>query len=588
MLTKLICAALALALAGPTHAAGEEASKEASKESTKEASKEPVKVPAKASAKKRTTAQNAGEDLLARAVFQSLVGELALQRGDTNLGVSAWADLARRTRDPAVIARAVEVAAAARQYELALDLARLWLQVEPASTRARQTESSLLLLANRIDDLAPQLAGLLEQDKANAPGNLMHLNRMLSRHTDKKAVQRLVDRVATPYGDLPEAHFAMGLAAANADDLMRAQGEFKKALDQRPDWEAAELAYAQLLARASAANAIDSLNEFLARKPDAREARLTLARLLISESRYGDARAQFDRLLKDSPDSPEIIFPVAMLALQSGDAATGRAQLEKLLNSDFPDKSSVHFFLGQLDEEQKKPDLALEHFRQVTAGDQYVPARSRAARILLQQGQVEQARAMLQAARGSSTAENTQLILAEAQLLREAGRGDESYAFLEVELAKQPDNPELLYETALAAERQDKPQILEKHLRHLLKLKPDHAHALNALGYSLAERNVRLAEAQKLLGRALVLAPEDPFIMDSMGWLLYRQGKLPEALRTLETAYGIKADPEIAAHLGEVLWTSGRKDEAMRFLNNAAKQFPDSEIVAGALKKFQP
>ena len=572
MLTKLICAALALALAGPTHAAGEEASKEASKESTKEASKEPVKVPAKASAKKRTTAQNAGEDLLARAVFQSLVGELALQRGDTNLGVSAWADLARRTRDPAVIARAVEVAAAARQYELALDLARLWLQVEPASTRARQTESSLLLLANRIDDLAPQLAGLLEQDKANAPGNLMHLNRMLSRHTDKKAVQRLVDRVATPYGDLPEAHFAMGLAAANADDLMRAQGEFKKALDQRPDWEAAELAYAQLLARASAANAIDSLNEFLARKPDAREARLTLARLLISERKYGEARVQFDRLLKDSPDNPEIIYPVAMLALQSGDAATGRAQLEKLLNSDFPDKSSVHFFLGQLDEEQKKPDLALEHFRQVTAGDQYVSARSRAAR------------AMLQAARGSSTAENTQLILAEAQLLREAGRGDESYAFLEVELAKQPDNPELLYETALAAERQDKPQILEKHLRHLLKLKPDHAHALNALGYSLAERNVRLAEAQKLLGRALVLAPEDPFIMDSMGWVLFRQGKL----RTLETAYGIKADPEIAAHLGEVLWTSGRKDEAMRFLNNAAKQFPDSEIVAGALKKFQP
>ena len=195
---------------------------------------------------------------------------------------------------------------------------------------------------------------------------------------------------------------------------------------------------------------------------------------------------------------------------------------------------------------------------------------------------------MLQAARGSSTAENTQLILAEAQLLREAGRGDESYAFLEVELAKQPDNPELLYETALAAERQDKPQILEKHLRHLLKLKPDHAHALNALGYSLAERNVRLAEAQKLLGRALVLAPEDPFIMDSMGWVLYRQGKLPEALRTLETAYGIKADPEIAAHLGEVLWTSGRKDEAMRFLNNAAKQFPDSEILASALKKLQP
>ena len=141
---------------------------------------------------------------------------------------------------------------------------------------------------------------------------------------------------------------------------------------------------------------------------------------------------------------------------------------------------------------------------------------------------------------------------------------------------------------ALSAERQGKPQVLEKHLRHLLKLKPEHAHALNALGYSFAERNMRLDEAKKLITRALALAPEDPFIMDSMGWVLFRQGKLPEALKTLETAYGIKADPEIAVHIGEVLWTLGRKDEASRFMMEAARKFPDSEILAGALKKFQP
>ena len=261
MSKKLILAALALALAGQALAAGETA----------------AKAPAKSPAKKQSTVPIADEDLLARTVFQSLVGELALQRGDTELGVSAWADLARRTRDPDVIARAAEVAAATRQYELALELTALWLQVEPESTKARQTESTLLLLANRLDDLAPQLASLLEQDKANIAGSLMHLNRMLGRHSDKKAVQRLIDRVATPYGNLPEAHFAMGLAAANADDLMHAQGEFQKALQLRPDWESAELAYAQLLARTSPASAIESLNEFLARKPDARDARLTLA-----------------------------------------------------------------------------------------------------------------------------------------------------------------------------------------------------------------------------------------------------------------------------------------------------------------------
>ncbi len=568
MSKKLILAVLVLSLAGQALAAGETA--------------------AKAPAKKQSTVPIADEDLLARTVFQSLVGDLALQRGEMELGVSAWADLARRTRDPEVIARAAEVAAATRQYDLALELTALWLQVEPESTKARQTESTLLLLANRLDDLAPQIASLLEQDKANVAGSLMHLNRMLGRHSDKKAVQRLIDRVATPYGDLPEAHFAMGLAAVSANDLMRAQGEFQKALQQRPDWESAELAYAQLLARTSPSSAIESLNEFLARKPDARDARLTLARLLISERKYDAARAQFDILLKDSPDNPDLVYPVAMLALQQGDAAGARSQLEKLLKLDFPDKSAVHFFLGQLEEEEKKPDLALDHYRQVTAGDQYIAARGRAAQILLRQGKLEEAREQLRTTRGGTPAEKIQLILVEAQLLREAGRGDESYALLEAALAKQPDNPELLYETALAAERQGKPQVLEKHLGHLIKLKPDHAHALNAFGYSLAERNVRLAEAHKLLTQALALAPQDPFIMDSMGWVLFRQGKLAEALKTLETAYGIKADPEIAAHLGEVLWTMGRKDDALRLMNEAAKKNPDSEVLAGARKKFQP
>ncbi len=572
MSNKLILAALVLSLAGQALAAGETA----------------AKAPAKSPAKKQSTVPIADEDLLARTVFQSLVGDLALQRGETELGVSAWADLARRTRDPEVIARAAEVAAATRQYDLALELTALWLQVEPESTKARQTESTLLLLANRLDDLAPQIASLLEQDKANVAGSLMHLNRMLGRHSDKKAVQRLIDRVATPYGDLPEAHFAMGLAAVSANDLMRAQGEFQKALQQRPDWESAELAYAQLLARTSPSSAIESLNEFLARKPDARDARLTLARLLISERKYDAARAQFDILLKDSPDNPDLVYPVAMLALQQGDAAGARSQLEKLLKLDFPDKSAVHFFLGQLDEEEKKPDLALDHYRQVTAGDQYIAARGRAAQILLRQGKLEEAREQLRTTRGGTPAEKIQLILVEAQLLREAGRGEESYALLEAALAKQPDNPELLYETALAAERQGKPQVLEKHLGHLIKLKPDHAHALNAFGYSLAERNVRLAEAHKLLTQALALAPQDPFIMDSMGWVLFRQGKLAEALKTLETAYGIKADPEIAAHLGEVLWTMGRKDDALRLMNEAAKKNPDSEVLAGARKKFQP
>lgn len=572
---KFTAAALTLALAlthsGLSLAAGEP----------------PTKAPPKADGK-QARPPAAGENILVRTVFQSLLGEFALQRGEIKLGLDAWTDLAQRTRDPKAIARAATVASMARQYDRALALTELWLEVEPDSVKARQMQSSLLITTNRIDDLAPQLASVLEQDKPNIGANLLQLNRMLARHADKKAVQTLVDRVAAPYDMLPEAHFAMAQAAANAGDNLRALNETEKALLLRPDWEAAALARAQVQAKQSSQTAIDSLNDFVERNPDARDARLTLARLYISEKQFNESRKHFERLIKDNPENPNVIYPVAMLALQQGDTKTGRTQLEKLLGMDYADKSSVHFFLGQLEQEQKNQAAALEHYRQVASGNQYIAARARAAQILLQQGKSEEALALLHSTRGNNPAEQTQLILAEAQLLREAGRQNDAFIVLETALTSQPDNPELLYETALNAERIGKPEILESHLKHLLTLQPDHAHALNALGYSLAERNIRLPEAHALITQALKLMPDDPFIMDSLGWVLFRQGELPAALKTLENAYHLKADPEIAAHLGEVLSAMGRQDDARRTLKEAAKQFPDNAVINGALKKLQP
>jgi tetratricopeptide (TPR) repeat protein len=573
MQPKFIAAALSLlmglSLSGQSLAAGETPSKQ-------------NKRPANA------TRQLASEDLLARTVFQSLIGEFALRRGDMKLALEAWGDLAQRTRDPKVIARAAEIAGAARQYDQALALTKLWLEVEPDSAKAQQMESSLLIMSNRIEDLAPQLATVLEQDKGNIAANLLQLNRILAKHTDKKAVQKLVDRLASPYKYLPEAHFAMAQAAAHAGDDVRALNEAEQALLLRPDWEAAALIRAQLQARQSNLTAIDHLSRFVDNNPGAQDARLTLARLLISEKQYNDSRKQFDRLLKDAPDSPDIIYPAAMLALQQGDTQTGRRLLEKLLTTDFPDKSSIHFFLGQLDQEEKKPDAALEHYRKVTAGEQFVAARGRAAQILQQQGKAEEARKLLQTTRGSNDAEQTQLILAESQLLRESGRQNDAYIVLETALSSQPDNLELLYETALTAERIGKPELLESHLKHLLKLKPDHAHALNAMGYSFAERNIRLDEAHALITKALTLLPDDPFITDSLGWVLFRQGKLNESLLVLQKAYSAKADPEIAAHLGEVLWQLNRKDEARKILLESAKQNPENEVLSGVIKKLQP
>lgn len=537
---------------------------------------------------KRPAAPPESEDLIARTVFETLVGEFALREGDVRLGADAWADLAVRTRDPKVLARAVEVNAFARQFDRALELNKLWLEVEPDSATAQQTNSSLLVLTNRLEELSPQLSTLLESDKPNLANNLLHLNRMLARVTDKKAVLRLVERLVAPYDGMPEAHFALAQATSAAGDNERALVETNKALKLRPSWEIAALARAQLQMQQSAATAIDNLGEFVNANPGANEARLTLARLLIAEKRYDEARRHFDRLLKDNPDNPEVIYPVAMLALQAGDATTGRAQLEHLLETNFADKQTIHFFLGQLDQEQKRPEAALAHYEKVVTGEQYLPSRARIAQIRAQQGRLDEAREVLHATRTANPAQRAQLAMTEAQLLRDANRHNDAYIVLDSALSLDPDNTDLLYEAALTAERIGKPELLESHLKRVLKLKPDHAHALNALGYSLADRNIRLGEAHDLIAKAVKLAPEDPFIMDSLGWVLYRQGKLDEALATLQRAYKIKADPEIAAHLGEVLWTMERRDEARRVIQDALKTSPGSDVLAAAARKILP
>lgn len=528
-------------------------------------------------------------DQTARTVFQVLVGELALQRGESDLGVSAYADLAQRTRDPRVLERAVEIAGFVRQFDLAYDLAKVWVNVEPASLKARQTLTTLLVLLNRTDELLPQLNALLLQDKEeNLGDNLLRINRMLLRHSDHQAVQRLVEKIAAPYPRVPEAHFVLATAAANAGDTTRARSAIDTALRLRPDWELAALLRAQLQVRQGPQEAINNLDAFVQQHPTAKDAHLTLARLLIAEKRYDESRRHFNLLLQDSPDNPEILYPAAMLALQQNDLRNGRLYLEKLLQSTFPDKSTAHFFLGQVAEEDKDNDNALAHYHQVTTGDQFIPARARAAQLLARQGRFTEARRFLTDVPGRTAQEQVQLALAESQLLRERKYYSDAYAVLDKALSQQPDNPELLYDAALMAERIGRLDVLELRLQHLLQLKPDHAHGLNALGYSWAERNVRLPEAYALVSRALTLAPDDPFIMDSLGWVLYRQGKLDESFKALDQAYARQADPEIAAHLSEVLWSLDRKDDARRLLRDAAHRHPDNDVLSTAIRKYLP
>ncbi|GHU28922.1 hypothetical protein AGMMS50256_12460 [Betaproteobacteria bacterium] len=547
---------------------------------------------AEASPEKSPAFEVQDEGVPGQVVFEVLLAEVALQRGSLELAVQTYENLVLRTRDQKIMERAIEVAGYARRFDIALETVRLWLDIDPTSQRAQKMLTSVLIMSNRLDELAPHLIRTLKSNKEALPGNLLGLNRMFARNPDRPAVFRLIETVCRPFFGLAEAHYAVALAATGARMGERAMREARTALELRPEWEAAALLQSQIQmqeSQESRKEAIDFMANFLEGNPDAQQLRLLFARALIGERRYADARREFDRLLQDSPDNPEIVYAVAMLAFQFNDKALAEAQLRHFVALDNAlDRNAAYYYLGQIAEEDKRIDEAMSFYAQVVSGEHYLTARTWRARLLVGQGKVDEARELLRNSTADKPEERVRMTIAEAALLREEGRLQEAFDFLEQKLAENPEQTDLLYESALMAERLDKLDLMETRLRNLIELRPDNPQAYNALGYSYADRNQRLPEARQLIEKALELAPDDVAILDSMGWVLYRQGDLPGALSYLERSYGKHEDPEIAAHLGEVLWVMERQEDARRLLSDAQQKFPSNAVLSATIRRLIP
>jgi len=528
------------------------------------------------------------QDLTEAILYEFLLAEVAAQRGEIGLAAQAYVDLAKRTRDPRLARRATEIAMFARMGNAAVDAARIWYETDPKSTRALQSLAGLLIAANRLDEVEQYLKKMLAVPGVSAGDVFTQIGRTLASAPNKAGALQLVRSLAAGYPAEPQAHFAVAQVAIAAGDEKTALEEIRVARGLRADWEAAVLLEAQILQRRSNTEALQALRAFLKANPGAREVRLAYARGLVTDKRFPEARAEFQGLLGAFPDNTDVIYAVALLSIQLKDYAIAETSLKRLLVLEYGDKDAVRLYLGQIAEDQKRPGEALEWYKSIEAGDQYLLSRIRYAQVLAKQGQVGQARAWLQASEVTDSQQRIQLLLSEAQLLRDANQVQEAFDLVARELDRLPDNPELLYDHAMLAERLERVDVLESSLRRLIGLRPDHAHAYNALGYSLADRNLRLPEARELIERALKLAPEDAFIIDSMGWVLFRQGQLAESLQYLRRAFAARPDPEIAAHLAEVLWSMGNRDEAERIFKDGLEKNPGNDVLMNTLKRIKP
>lgn len=522
------------------------------------------------------------EDIL----FQFLVSEIAGQRGMLPLAKEGYLDLARKTRDPRVVRRAVEIALFSRDQAAALELSRLWIELDPQSGRALQTVVAMLIAQGQVEEAAPYLEKLL--NGVDLGDGFMQLPALFAKTPDAKAVHKVVKALADKHPELAEGRYALAYAALQADAGDEALQALEQADKLKPGWEPAALLRAQVLAKSSRAESLSYLKRFLGAHPGAQEVRLAYARMLVSANQVGEAYDQFARLAAELPENAEISLAAGLLSLQMDRLDEAEKYLGNALELGHEDDGVVRYYLGQTAEGRKEYELAESRYLSIAEGEYLVPSRTRLATMLARQGRLDRAREVLKLVKPANDVQQVQIVQAEADLLREAKDHAAVFALLDDAVKRRPDHVDLLYDRAMAAERLNKLDMAEADLRKVIKLKPDYAHAYNALGYTLAEKTDRLAEAAELLDKAISLAPEDPFILDSLGWLHYRKGNLDKAREFLERAWRIRQDPEIAAHLGEVLWMKGSREEASRLWQTSLQSHPENEALIEILKKFKP
>lgn len=546
--------------------------------------------------------------------YQLLIGEIELRSGEAGTAYEVLLDAARRTRDEQLFRRVTDIAIEARALEQALAASKAWRSTVPDSIQAHRYLVQLLVMQKRAAEAAEPLRSML--NLATVPERIVLINslpRFFGSNVDRKQAATLIDDVLQPYFSAPETQVLARVSSARAwyaaQESDKALALVRHAHTIEPGAEGPAVLAVEMMATSPSTEEI--VLAHLRTKPASHGVRLVYVRALAGVQRYADAVEQLQVSTRNQPELAPPWLTLGALQLELKHPSEAMAALKTYVQlvegsgggaaaapvgndtDDDPPSgaeqglSQAWLLLAQAAEQLGDFAGAETWLAKVESPQRVLDVQTRRAALLARQGKLNQARELIRRVPERTPEDARAKLLAEAQVLRDVKRWNEANTVL-VQANQQFENdPDLLYEQSMMAEKLNRIDDMERLLKRVIALKPDHHHAYNALGYSLADRNVRLPEAKTLIQKALSLSPGEPFITDSLGWVEYRLGNREEALRLLRTAYKARPDPEIAAHLGEVLWSLGQRDEARKVWREGRQRDGANDVLRETLGRLR-
>lgn len=539
------------------------------------------------SIKKEFPKQNAAKTEIDQDVlFMLMSAEIAGQRGQYDLAYEGYFEAAKRVKDPKPAERAVMIAMYLKDAKKLKKSLALWLKKDPQNLTARKLAVLTSIKDGDKQKTTEHLIAILDNDPAGFESAVLELANALQNEGKLQIVYDSLEAVSAKRPDQAVIYYLQAIIAMQMKNQDLAEKKIDQALKLQPQWDKALAFQAQIaVLSGDLPKAIGFLRNVHLKYPDNSKISKMLTQLLIKTGEYDEAGKIYQVMVEKNPKDFESWLALALVRMQLDRDNEAEEILKKLLNEN-EWREQARFYLGKLEEKRDNNKKALNWYDQVREEPYSFEAGIAAVNILAHEKQYDEAISRLEAMQGNFPKEKIRITLMRAELLNQQKHYQEAYDVLTSALAEQPDSKELLYTRALVAERIDKLDVLESDLKKILAQNPDNAEALNALGYTLLSFPGRLDEAEKYLSHALKLQPGEPVILDSYGWLLFKQGKAEQALGYLEQAYAKQKENEIAAHLAEVLWTLGRKDEARRVFDKAFKAAPDDEYLLDFKKRI--